>query len=497
MRHAALYLTTFLTIAAPLHAQDLPQATNEWFTAGAAAVEARAALVPNTNRARNIILLIGDGNGVAANYGARLFAGQAAGGLGDDFNLAHDTLPYAALVKTYSTNGQTPDSAPTASAMMTGIKTANDLINVTDVVDLEDCAAVAANSVTTLPEIMAANGLSVGIVSTARITHATPAAVYAQTASRDFEDNSDLPEGCTQQDIAVQLLEEMRAGVVDIALGGGRRHFLPAETVDDEGENGRRTDGRNLIAEAAEFGAQYAWNAETAAALTTTGNAPILGLFETSHMEYEADRTDEPTLAAMTATAITALSSNENGYFLMVEAGRIDHALHAGDVNRTFADGVALSEAVQMALDMTNAEDTLIIVTADHDHSLQFNGYCGRGSPINGLCMEIDPNGTTHLATPTLAADGKPYTVAGFVNGPGSLFTEENGYDAAPRPALTAEEVTTLGYLPQASVPLESETHSGVDVAAYANGPWAHLIDGTMEQNEIFHVMNYALNASK
>ncbi|GAB5377835.1 MAG: hypothetical protein AcusKO_42970 [Acuticoccus sp.] len=86
-------------------------------------------------------------------------------------------------------------------------------------------------------------GKSVGIVSTARITHATPAAVYARTADRDWEDPSEIPADCAQADIALQLIEQMKSGVVDIALGGGRRHFLPADVTDVEGESGRRNDG--------------------------------------------------------------------------------------------------------------------------------------------------------------------------------------------------------------------------------------------------------------
>lgn len=496
MQKRFIHLVSVLALAAPLQAQELPQKSNEWFTAGEAAVAARAALVPNTNRAKNIILMVGDGNGISSNYATRLFAGQAAGGLGDDFLLAQDKMTNLALVKTYSTNGQTPDSAPTATAMVTGIKTANDLINVTDSVDYGVCDGVAANSVTTLPETMAADGLSVGVVSTARITHATPATVYAHSANRDWEDNSALPEGCAQTDIAVQLFDSMKSGVVDVALGGGRRHFLPAEIKDEEGKDGTRTDGRNLIAEAQALGAQYVWNKETAAAVTTAGNAPILGLFESSHMQYEADRTDEPSLAEMTATAITALSTNEKGYFLMVEAGRIDHANHDGNLARTLRDGVAFSDAVQYVLDNTNPDDTLVIVTADHDHALAFNGYCGRGSPIDGLCMEIDPNGVTNTGTPSLAADGKPYTVASFANGSGSILTEENGYISG-RPTVTNEEAMALDYKQQSLVPLESETHAGTDVAAYARGPWAHLVNGTIEQNEIFHIMDYARKAGQ
>ena len=221
-----------------------------------------------------------------------------------------------------------------------------------------------------------------------RITHATPAAVYARTVNRDWEDNSGLPEGCTQKDIADQLIDQMKAGVIDVALGGGRQHFLPVGTSDVEEKEGKRTDERNLIEEAQAAGAQVVFGDEDFAALTMGGNAPVLGLFEASHMKYEVDRTGEPSLAEMTEAAIEALSANDQGYYLSIEAGRVDHANHDGNLHRTLTDGKAFADAIAKAMELTNVEDTLIIVTADHEHAITFNGYCGRGSNILGLCMD-------------------------------------------------------------------------------------------------------------
>ncbi len=205
------------------------QSGNSWYVAGQGTIEEMLALQPNTNTARNVSLFTSDGNGVGTNYATRLYMGQQAGGMGDDFVLPYETFADVAMVKTYSTNGQTPDSAPTASAMNTGIKTKNDIINIADNVAVDDCAAGLddANQPTLLSEIAAGMGKSVGVISTARITHATPAAVYARTVNRDWEDNAFIPEGCAQFDIAAQLLAAMEAGTIDLALGGGREHFLP------------------------------------------------------------------------------------------------------------------------------------------------------------------------------------------------------------------------------------------------------------------------------
>ncbi|MEM7693188.1 MAG: alkaline phosphatase [Pseudomonadota bacterium] len=477
-------------------AQELPQASSPWYQQAQEALEARLANEPNTSRALNVILFVADGNGVGTNYASRLFAGQSAGGLGDEYLQPFETFPNVALIKTYSTNGQTPDSAPTASAMNSGIKTKNDLINVTEDAVVGDCAAGLENGVRTFAEIVAGEGKSVGVVSTARITHATPAAVYARTADRDWEDSSEIPADCAQADIATQLIEQMKSGVIDIALGGGRRHFLPDDMTDVEGEPGRRNDGRNLISEAEQMGAQVVFGSDDFAALSAPGNAPILGLFEPSHMLYEADRRGEPSLAEMTEAAIASLSANDQGFYLQVEAGRVDHANHAGNLYRTVTDGKAFADAVAKAMEMTSVEDTLIIVTADHEHALAFNGYCGRGSSVVGLCQEIDDAGIEALDEPALGEDGKPYTVAGFLNGPGSVLKEQaDGQWSGSRPELTEAEATAPDYLQQAVVPRSSETHSGEDVALFARGPWAHLFGGVMEQNEIFAVMNHAVRA--
>ena len=486
--------------AAPALAQDLPQADSQWYTDAQDVLAQKMARQPNTNRARNVILMVSDGNSVASNYATRLYAGQQEGGYGDDHVLPHEAFPYLGLVKTYNINAQTPDSAPTAGAVNTGVKQEFNVINLDEAATYEDCSTVAGNELTTFAEIVAEEGKSVGIVTTARLTHATPAAVYAKSASRDWE--TEVPEGCTAQaDIATQLLDAMEAGTVDLAMGGGRENFVPEGTTDDEGATGARADGTDLVARATEAGAQYAWNTETMEGLDLSGATPVLALFEDSHMKYEADRADEdePSLADMTAAAIEYLEnqSGENGYYLEVEGGRVDHANHAGNAYRMVTDGMAFAEAVRVADELTDDEDTLIIVTADHGHSVTLNGYCGRGSPILGLCYEVSSgDDPMHADTPNLADDGKPYTVIGYLNGAGSVLLGDEGYSGA-RPDVTEEEATDPEYLQQALIPMSSETHSGEDVAVYAKGPYAHLFDGTVEQNYIFHVMNHAVSAGE
>ena len=492
---AALMLA--LSSSASLAQDALPQAGSQWFADGQALIEQMVARQPITTRAKNVILLVADGNGVGTNYAIRLFDGQQKGMMGEENVLPFEAFPNLALVKTYNINAQTPDSAPTAGAMNTGVKQRFNLINLGENAIHDDCSTEEGNKLTTFAEVVSGAGKSVGVVSTARITHATPAAVYAKTANRDWE--GDVPETCGgSKDIALQLFEAMQAGTIDLAIGGGRRFFAGDGVMLEEETKGRRKDGRNLVEEAKSAGMQYVWNTETFNAFDAASDAPVLGLMEDSHMKYEHDRADEdePSLADITKKAIEYLSKNENGYYLEIEAGRVDHANHDGNVYRTLTDGVAFAEAVAMADELTDDADTLIIVTADHEHAIAFNGYCGRGSAITGLCMGVSKTGIKHSNEALTAADGKPYTVVGYLNGTGAILTEQaDGSFFGTRAAVTQEQAMDPDYIQQATIPMSSETHSGEDVAVYAKGPWAHLFDGVVEQNYIFHVMNYAVNA--
>jgi len=492
-RSALMTTAAMALVSTSALAQDIAQSGSQWYTDAEATLQERLATQPITGRAKNVILLIADGMGVGTNYAVRLFDGQQKGMMGEENVLPYETFPYLALVKTYNINAQTPDSAPTAGSMNTGVKQVFNTINLSEDAVHDDCAGQSGKELTLFSEMMTGAGKAVGVVSTARLTHATPAAVYAKTANRNWE--SEAPEGCT--DIAAQLFNAMQAGTIDIALGGGSRYFAPDGVVTADGGKGNRKDGRNLIEEAQAAGVQYAYDTATAEALNLDGTTPVLALFEGSHMKYEYDRADddEPSLADMTKMAIEYLSKNEGGYYLEIEAGRVDHANHDGNLFRTVTDGVAFAEAVAMADELTDDADTLIVVTADHEHAISFNGYCGRGSPIIGLCYDVAKGQVMHSDEPLTGDDGKPYTVVGFLNGTGSVLKEQDDKTfGGSRPDLTNEEAMDPDYIQQALIPMSSETHSGEDVAVYAKGPWAHLFDGTVEQNYIFHVMNYAVS---
>ncbi|QEW18543.1 Alkaline phosphatase precursor [Marinibacterium anthonyi] len=476
-------------------AQDLPQQSSAWYTDAQSILERHLARTPNTKKAKNIILMIADGNGVGTNYATRVYVGQKNGGMGEEYVLPYEQPDfYSALVKTYNINAQTPDSAPTAGSMNTGVKQRFNLINLGENAIHDDCTTEADNKLTLFSELMTDAGKSVGVVTTARLTHATPAAAYAKTANRNWEDA--VPEGCDgSTDIATQLIDALEAGTVDIAMGGGARYFVPKGAATPNGGSGHRPDDVDLLARAQAAGIQYAHDKDTLAALDKS--KPILGMWTDSHASYAVDRPDsEPSLADMTKAAIEYLSQNEDGYYLEIEAGRVDHANHAGNAYRAVTDGEAWAEAVAMADQLTDDEDTLLIVTADHEHAIAFNGYCGRGSDILGLCMGVSQKGIENDGEPLTAADGKPYTVIGYLNGSGSVLKEQaDGTFSGGRGDLTQDQVTDVDYVQEALIPMSSESHSGEDVAVFAKGPGAYLFDGVLEQNYIFHVMNHAANA--
>lgn len=484
--------------------------------------EARTAIA--SGKAKNVILFVGDGMGISTLTAARIFDGQQKNVDGESNTLYMESLPYLALARTYSVNQQTPDSAPTMTAMVTGVKTKEGFLSVTGAIKKNDPDGCADNrKLATIAEIAEAQGMSTGIVSTARITHATPAAVYSHIPNRDAESDKDLADligkgavaatGCT--DIASQLINFPAGDGLEVALGGGRRMFLPTTITDVEGSKGRRTDGRDLTAEwltkfPTNMGGAVVNTKSEFDALNASTTNHVLGLFNSSHMDFEADRKDdntvngEPSLADMTAKAISILQKNQKGFFLMVEAGRIDHAHHAGNAFRALKDTQAFDAAIKKADEMTSDSDTLIVVTADHSHTLTIGGYPFRNNPILGLTREAD-NATGEVKTSD-AIDllGKPYTTLLYANGLG--FAEgvagENIYGAKtdktdmtpgslsnPRANLVGVDTQDMNYHQEALVPTSAETHAGEDVMILAKGPGAHLFRGVVEQSYIFHVM--------
>lgn len=498
-------------IAVPSIERPSGESAAWWFTAGAAAAHANVGATPP--RAKNVIVFLGDGMSIPTIAAAHILAGQKAGVDGESYRLSFETLPYTAFSRTYETDSQTPDSAGTMTAIMSGAKTKAGFIGVSQAANRADCASSKGNELVSAIEIAELAGMATGAVTTTRITHATPAATYGHLPERDWEVDVELPKAAQDQgcsDFARQLVEFPIGDGLEVALGGGRTEFMPATQRDPEydGYPGQRLDGRDLIAQwTSRPGAQYVWNRAQFDAIDPARTKHLLGLFEISHMQYDHDRpTDkagEPSLAEMTRTALKVLKRNPNGYFLMVEGGRIDHGHHAGNAYRALTDTIALSDAVRVAMEDTDVADTLIVVTADHAHTMTFSGYPIRGNPILGL---VRGGSDFEGATNALALDqlGLPYTTIGYANGPGyqgatdrqpaGPKTYPHSYTSAlankaGRADLTHVDTQAPDYMQESPIPFKSESHGGDDVAIFARGPGAQAFHGELEQNVIFHVI--------
>jgi alkaline phosphatase len=421
--------------------------------------------------AKNIILFVGDGMSITTLTASRIWQGQQLGKLGEEHFLHFENFPHTALIKTYNINQQTPDSAGTMSAIMTGVKTRAGIISIGPEQDRTDCKGSEQHHQKTLLEWGHEEGFDTGIVTTARLTHATPAATYAHSPDRGWEGDYDRHPnaywyGC--ESIAKQLVERAFPAGLDLALGGG---------------------GSRLKSYYASFNQQFplghllknqkellAWNVANENALQA---GPILGVFSSGHMAFEMDRSDkQPSLKQMTSKAIEYFQRRDKNYLLIIEGARIDHAHHKGNAARALTETAMLADSVQLADEMTADDDTLIIVTADHSHTFMMAGYPKRGNPILG----VSKNQKNEVV---LANDGLPYTTLGYANGKhqGRAFNA----DQLPH--------SDDGNFHQGvAVGLTSETHGSDDVALHAKGPGAYLFSGLMEQNEIFHTMLQALS---
>ncbi len=435
------------------------------FQSGCIAESASESNSSDKNGPKNVIIFIGDGMGVSTVTAARIFDGQSKGMTGEEHSLEFESFENLALIKTYNTNAQVPDSAGTATAILSGYKTNIGAVNVpADLISARSgdvCNPYALPP--TLTKRAKAKDKAVGVISTARLTHATPAAMYGHVVNRGWEADKD-ETGPMAQAGCKALAGQLIKSDIDIILGGGRKEFSDAQI---DAWPGTVVGNREAM-------------------LAAPNDKPLLGLFNATHMSFEADRaeTSEPSLAEMTTLAIDRLSKNEAGYVLMVEAGRVDHAHHGTNAYRALRDMQALNEAVKVAKDKAG-DDTLIMVTADHSHVFTMAGYPMRGNPILGLAKGFDPK--TQTVDLILDKDGKPYTTLGYHNGP--------NVREADSPALSDNMVQAPDFRQQTAVNLNSETHSGEDVPLYATGPGSENVRGVMEQDEIGRLIAEAIGA--
>jgi alkaline phosphatase len=398
-------------------------------------------------RPRNAILMIPDGCGPSAIALARLCAGRP---------LALDSILVGAA-STRSATERITDSAASATALATGVKTCNARISVDTLY----------RPLGTVLEAARARGMATGLVAMSRITHATPAAFAAHADERSSEDT-----------IAVQML----AQGVDVMFGGGRRHFVPRTS------GGSRRDGRDLLAEARARGVQVIVDR---AALDGALRPPVLGLFAMDHMDYviDGDSTSQPALSLMAARAIELLSKSPGGFFLMIEGSRIDPAAHTNDPATMVREILEYDRAVQQALEFARRDGhTLVVSVADHE--------TGGVSPGRGFgetsVSDVRPEALARVSCSAermarlMLAGARPDSLlrvrAGVDSlGPGEEAMLRDGVAGRAELDLAIGEIESR----RALVGWTTEGHTACDVGLYAFGPGRERFAGLHDNTDV------------
>lgn len=441
-------------------------------------------------RAKNVILFVGDGMSVQAREIARILSkGITEGRYNDLLNM--EKMSNMALITTSGYDSLVTDSANSASAYATGHKSVVNAMGV-----YEDCTKDPFDDpkVENIIELVKrTRGMATGIVSTANITDATPAAMLSHTRRR-----------AEQKHIAQDMLADYHRP--DVIMGGGSRHFLPMEVA-----GSKRKDNVDVIKGFEDLGYSFSGSKTELEAISESADK-LLGLYHLNNMNVYVDRAmlknpkvlgnfkDQPGLVEMTDRAIKALSKNDKGFFLMVEGACVDKQLHVLDWQRAAYDNIEMDKAVGLAQEFAKKNpDTLIVVVADHAH----------GASITGTYHELDGK-TGREAVRTYAdakwptfqdADGDGYpdnpdpsvTLAvQFANHPDTNVDYRfkqvptdpaimAGDKAIANPAIKGEFAP--GNIPAAD---SQEVHSADDILLNAQGPGAEYFNGVMDNTEVF-----------
>lgn len=355
--------------------------TNDyWRNLGREFVQQQLSKNFNRKQAKNVIMFLGDGMGLTTVAAARNLLG------GEEKSLSFNDFPFTGLSKTYSVDKIVPDSACTATAYLCGVKAQEGTIGVNGDVERSSCEKGKDQSkwVYSIGKWAQDMGKSTGVVTTTRITHASPAGVYAHIADRDWENDDEVTQACNTnsgiEDIAYQLINGEVGKKLDFVMGGGKANFL------DKTLNGWRTDGLDLIDQYKKQTNSKNLYVETKEELMSANLKDydrVFGLYQDDHMLYHLEtneNTNQPTLEEMTRKAIEFLGQNDNGYFIFIEGGRIDLAHHDNMARIALDETIEFSKAIAAAKELTSEDDTLIVVTADHSHAFSFNGY-----PVSSL----------------------------------------------------------------------------------------------------------------
>jgi len=428
----------------------------------------------SSGKAKNVILLIGDGMGPSHFGAAWLYSNRV---LKKDLQMVQVmNAGRTAYLVNDTADAIVTESAAAAGQIATGRKMTARAISM---------AADGKTPVTTVMEMVKVKGLGTGLVTTSGITDATPAAFAAHVPHRS--DEASVAE------------QELKLGV-DVLMGGRKQFFLPEVSA------GKRKDGRNLLDEARAAGYAVVGDAE---ALKAAQGGKILGLFNMGNMVYEIDRkaTMEPSLAEMTAKTLDVLSRNPKGFFAMIEGGRIDHAAHRNDAAGTILDTLAFDEAVGVAREFARKNpDTLVIVTADHETAgMALIGHSKDSKEYIGIDLAAVQKVTAsfEVIAEDLGKSPTPQKVQQVVKEYlGIQITEDEAKTVANDTIRKLDPANysypylhSLAFVlrPYLRVGWGSQTHTASPLWAFGMGPGSARLTGLLHNTQLFDIMKTAM----
>ncbi len=436
-------------------------------------------------RAKGVILFIGDGTGINQVSSADIYAKRV---LGRDLMI--NSIRTSGLTTTHAANSEVTDSAAAATALYSGYKTNTGQLNILPDGSKASNVAQAAKKA----------GLSVGIVSTARLTDATPAAVYSSSPRRDCE---------------AYIAEQLPDFAPDAILGGGWAYFVPSS------QNGsKRKDQKDIIQAMKISGYDFVENRSQLRAVNPKTVDKLFGLFAKGNMAYAVDRennpvfSNQPSLAEMTQTALSIVGKNPKGFFIMIEGGRIDHACHTHDMKTMISDILDFDEAVEVGLKFQESHpDVLVIVTADHE--------TGGLTQMEGDQFTIDPVPLEPIKRSLFYLEDKikkdPSQQDAILKSAGLKLTEEEAEllrnyqtksvedkasgsgDPATRGKLSKSgTLNALSMITSQAAKVKWTTfgHTGKAVATKAVGPGQEQFSGTYDNTDIAKKIAELLNVS-
>ncbi len=458
---------------------------------------------------KNVIYLLGDGMGrTHVSAGRQRYYGAHG-------KLNMETLPVVGQVATYavekgtSTPNLVTDSASSATAWSSGVKTYNAAVGVD----------AYEKRVATLFELAKAKGLRTGNVSTAEVTDATPAGEYSHALLRGcqgpvYSDAACLPAGenaPSDPTLITPIAQQIaRNNVADVIFGGGLSRFEPADAsaMKDNGYQVLGSFGDPALGHGKQTAASQ--TVATRSDLSTITGDKVIGLFNRGNMTVERSKRladdgsavkAEPTLAELTTTSLAVLDKGHDqggkGFLLQVEGALIDKRSHANDAAQTLEEIKAFDDAVKVATDFAAKDGhTLVIVTADHEcagfniiEKGTFTNAEAAAPPVN-----VDGGNSANNSTPSRASGNvkDPNRSTGPVNGSGS----GNAKNFAPATFRTADDPSSVqDGSREASLWLSylSGNHTGADVPVYATGPGSRALAGSIDNTDLFTIVHDAL----